>query len=231
MSGAGKGTRGARLSLWPPSFDAAIFDFDGTLADTFGIWREVDVTFCRRHGIAYTDELARELATRGFAGGSEWVRERYGLAQTPQQICDEWNETGGELYRDRVRLRPGAADYLAALRRRGVPLALATTNDRQVLLSMRHVDVHALFDVVVCGAEVARGKDHPDIYLEAARRLGAGARGCVVFEDIEAGLASARRAGMATCAVRSGEPVQDFARLRSMADAALEGWEGLADRA
>ena len=92
---------------------------------------------------------------------------------------------------------------------------------------MRHVDVGALFDAVVCGREVGRGKDHPDIYLETARRLGAEPASCAVFEDILPGTLSAARAGMATVAVRSTDPRQPVAELRRAADRWIDGWEGL----
>lgn len=223
-----RGTAHARPSLWPPSFAGGIFDFDGTLAETASLWREVDEEFLRRRGLPWDESIHLELAKLGFSGGSRWIVARFGLDERPDDICDEWNEMGARLYRERVRLRPGAARYLRALRGRGVPCALATTNDTRVLHAMRNVDVDGLFDAVVCGAEVARGKDEPDIYLEAARRLGVAPADCVVFEDIEAGIASARRAGMATCAVRSGDPTQDFERLATLADVAIGGWKGLA---
>ena len=83
--------------------------------------------------------------------------------------------------------------------------------------------------MVVCGREVAHGKDHPDIYLEAARRLGAEPEGCVVFEDILPGTLSAARAGMATVAVASSDPRQPAIELRRTADLWIDGWEGLLD--
>ena len=87
------------------------------------------------------------------------------------------------------------------------------------------MDVDALFEAVVCGPEVARGKDHPDIYLEAARRLGAAPSDCVVFEDILPGVLSASRAGMSTVAVASADPRQPEAELRRVADLWIGGWE------
>ena len=212
--------------LWPPSFDAAIFDFDGTLAETSDLWRLVDEAFFDQRGLPYDHEAHLALATLGFAPGAAWCIERYGLDERVEDICDEWNRMGSELYRTKVHLRPGAREYLLALRAAGIPCALATTNDPDVLASMRdNVDVGELFDEVVCGMEVARPKDHPDIYLEAARRLGVrDVSGCMVFEDIPQGISSASRAGMRTCAVRCDDPRQDFSALRVLADVSLDNW-------
>lgn len=217
----------AGVGLLPPSFSAGIFDFDGTLAETWHLWVEVDRIFFATRGLPFDAEASQTLATLGFAAGARWCVERYRLRERPEDIVDEWNRLGSALYKSEVRLRPGARAYLEALRAAGVPLALATTNDPTVLGAMRHVDVTELFDAVVCGCEVERGKDHPDIYLEAARRLGARPEGCAVFEDLLAGVLSARRAGMATVALRCEDPRQPWDELCRAADRAIERWEGL----
>lgn len=215
-------------ALWPAAFGAAIFDFDGTLAATEDLWEEVDRIYFGERGIAY-DELAHQtLATLGFAPGAEWVRQTYGLDEPVEDICDEWNRLGHALYATRVELRPGAREYLAALRETGVPMALATTNDPYVLSAMKpHVDVDEIFDAVVCGKEVARPKDHPDIYLEAARRIGAAPSACMVFEDILPGVRSARRCGMRACAVRCADERQPREALRREADLWLDDWRDI----
>lgn len=217
--------------LWPPSFSAAIFDFDDTLALTHDLWKQVDIAFLRSRGISYTPDVGRTLTMLGFAGGARWCIERYGLKDTVEGICDEWNSMGRALYATQVRLRPGAREYFAALRSEGVPLALATTNDPDVLGAMKaNVDVYDLFDAVVCAKEVGCGKDHPDIYLEAARRISAKPESCMVFEDLLQGICSAKRAGMRTCAVLSNNPLQNEREVVAAADCSISNWrEALAN--
>lgn len=211
--------------LWPPSFSAAIFDFDDTLALTHDLWKQVDIAFLRSRGISYTPDVGRTLTMLGFAGGARWCIERYGLKDTVEEICDEWNSMGRALYATQVRLRPGAREYLAALRSEGVPLALATTNDPDVLGAMKaNVDAYDLFDAVVCAKEVGCGKDHPDIYLEAARRISAKPGDCMVFEDLLQGICSAKRAGMKACAVLSNNPLQDEREVVGASDCTIANW-------
>lgn len=218
----------APRGLMPFEFKAAIFDFDGTLASSGEVWNQVDHVFLARHGLPWSADLASELASRGFSDGATYVIGRYGLDETPEAVCAEWNELAAELYARHVRLRPGAEDYVRELRRQGFPVALATTNGPEVLgsLAPRFV-ADELFDAVVYGREVERNKNFPDIYLEAAARLGVEPWGCVVFEDIVAGLASAQRAGMCACAVRSGDPTQPLAHLVEVADLYLEDWRAI----
>lgn len=213
------------ITLWPPSFGAAIFDFDGTLAETSALWQEVDEIFFAEHHLAYTPDVHQTLSTLGFVGGALWCIESYGLDETAEDICDEWNRIGAALYADRVYLRPGAAEYLSALRGAHVPVALATTNNRHVLSSMRpHVNLGELFDAVVCSDDVESAKDKPDIYLEAARRINATPATCLVFEDLLVGILTARDAGFLTCAVRCEDPTQDMGRLGNAADLCLGAW-------
>ncbi|MEE8715529.1 MAG: HAD family phosphatase [Coriobacteriales bacterium] len=211
--------------LWPPTFDGAIFDFDGTIAFSSGIWEQVDREFLGERGLRYTPQFAAELSVLGFAEGSRYVVDHYHLDEDPDAICAEWNRIGARLYGERVTLRQGARAYIEALRSRGVRVALATTNDANVIDAMKpRVDADELFDARVHGAEVARSKNHPDIYLEAARRIGVRPRDCIVFEDIVPGLRAAMSTGMTGCAVRSDGRTQKVDALRSVADLWLDRW-------
>lgn len=214
--------------LWPFGFEAAIFDFDGTIAWSADVWNKVDHTFLARRGLPYTPDFSCDIAALGFAAGARYVIDRFGLDEKPEDICDEWNELARDLYAKQVSLRPGVEPYLVALRNAGIPLALATTNDPEVIRSLApRVDIEGLFDSLVFGCEVERSKNHPDIYLEAARRIGAEPAGCVVFEDIVPGLLSAKRAGMTACAVRSNDPSQTIADIVEAGDLFLEDWRDI----
>lgn len=215
-------------SLWPFGLDAAIFDFDGTLASTEDIWHEVDRLFLEKRGIPYVEDLDAALAPLSFEGCAIYVKERFGLTDSIENICREWNEIAEDLYTATVHLRPGAEAYIRALRAAGVPCALATTNDPQVLaVSNRHTHVLELFDAHVYGTDVTVPKTEPDIYLEAARRLGIAPERCMVFEDVIEGIRSARDAGMATCAVAANQDAWMERVKRDEADVYLESWEDI----
>ncbi len=217
----------APAELWPPRFKAAIFDFDGTISDTASLWQRVDEAFLGSRGHAVPEDYARKMSTLGFEAGARYTIERFGLRDSVQEICDEWNAMGRALYRDEARLLPGVREYVQALRGRGVHIALATTNDPDVLNSMRGIDMDALFDVRVHGKDVPVPKTKPDIYLEAARRVGVAPRECIVFEDLVAGIRSASGAGMLTCGVVSNDPTQDVKEVRAAADLLLWDWRDI----
>lgn len=217
----------APAELWPPRFGAAIFDFDGTISDTASLWQRVDEAFLGSRGRAVPEDYARVMSTLGFEAGARYTIERFGLHDSVREICDEWNAMGRALYRDEATLLPGVREYVEALRGRGVRVALATTNDPDVLGSMRGIDMNALFDVRVHGKDVPVPKSKPDIYLEAARRVGARPGECIVFEDLAAGIRSASGVGMLTCGVVSNDPTQDLAEVRAAADLLLWDWRDI----
>lgn len=223
----GGSVSGEPVSLWPPSFKGAIFDFDGTISITRDVWTEVDRVFLGARGFEVTPDYQRALSALGFEAGARYTIERYQLHESVEDICDEWNRMGRALYESRVTLRPGVEDYIHALQRRGIPCALATVNDPEVLFACQHIDVRGLFDALVFGREVDRPKDSPDIYLEAARRLGVAAKDCIVFEDLAIGLRSAQSAGMMTCAVNACDDVQNIAEVQGIADMWLDDWRNI----
>ena len=213
--------------LWPPAFKAAIFDFDGTISDTAALWRQIDEAFLGSRGIECPKDYSRTLSALGFAAGARYTIERFGLSETTQEICDEWNQMGRTLYESNVKLRPGAENYIFALHRQGIPVALATTNDRDVLDAMRHVDVNSLFDVRVHTGELGLAKDRPEVYLDTAQRLGIRPEECIVFEDLTVAVRSAQATGMATCGIRSNDPTQDVSELRAVSDLWLDDWQDI----
>jgi HAD superfamily hydrolase (TIGR01509 family) len=218
------------LSLIPPfaGFEAALIDFDGTIAVSHHIWSQVDRIFLEKRGIPYDPAIGAELAALGFAEGAVYIIDKYGLDEKPGDICDEWNELARDLYRDEVELRPGARAYIDALKRAGIKTALVTTNDPGVLASLKpRIDVDELFDARVYGCEVNVGKTQPDIYLEAARRLGVAPGRCVVFEDIPHGLDSAGSVGMRTVGLASDDPVQNLDEMRKHAEKIVNEWTDL----
>ncbi len=211
---------------WAYDFDAVLFDFDGTIADTGYIWQKVDRKFMEDRGLEYTEDLGPKLAALGFKNGAEWIVDTYNLNETPEQVCQEWNEAAERLYAQEVVLKEGVMDYIDNLHAMGKKTALVTTNNKRVLTSIsERVDVYDIFNAVVLGDEVPRSKHFPDIYLEAASRLDIDPELCLVFEDIPMAINSAHEAGMTTCAVDSNDPWQNIEELKAMSDYFIHTWD------
>jgi HAD superfamily hydrolase (TIGR01509 family) len=136
---------------------------------------------------------------------STYMHRELGVTLSPEQISEMVVSRLEERYRERLPLIPGAREAVSALA--GVwPLALASSANRPIIeLVLDLAGMRPLFAATVSSEEVARGKPAPDVYVEAARRVGAAVRSCAAIEDSSNGLRSAAAAGMAVVAVPNRE--------------------------
>ncbi len=191
---------------------AFIFDIDGTIIDSMPWHGKSWEVFFARHGRAY----AGESFLRGSAGrtGVELMRELFG----PLSDTDAWALVHEKeaIYRD--LFRPvfseiaGFRDFARRAKAAGIGIACATAGDADnIAFAMHGLGMEREFDALVGAQDVGNGKPAPDLFLLAAKRMGAAPRDCVVFEDAPLGIEAARRAGMSAIAVTSGEPAAKLA--------------------
>lgn len=210
-------------------FEAAIFDFDGTLADSMWVWNDVDARFFAKRAIAIDPAAIEQVAVLGFESGADYVIEHFGLDESPESIIEEWKCSAYDGYAHRVALKPGAREYVLACKRGGTPLAVATSLQRNLLEpALRNNGVLELFDALcVCDELHCGGKSTPAVYLEAARLMGVEPARCVVFEDVARAARSAQETGAYVVGVYDGHEQQDTAELARVADFFIESWEQL----
>lgn len=181
---------------------AAVFDLDGTLLDSMGVWLEVDRVFLARRGIALPDDYAAAISPMGFPAAASYTKTRFALCEEEAAIMAEWHALAVDAYTNHVGLKPGVMEYLTSLRRRGIPFAAATASQAVFYMpALRRLGIADWFSSVTEISEVSRGKGNPDIYLRAAEKLGVPVEDCAVFEDIVPGIRGAAAGGFYTIAV------------------------------
>ena len=202
---------------------AAIFDLDGTLLDSMGVWNQIDVDCLGRRGIAVPEDYTATVASMQFRQIAEYTIDRFGLTDTPEALMAEWDEMAYEAYATKVQAKPGAVEYLRGLAADDVRLGVATTLlPRLREAALRHLRMDDLFDTIVSVDDAGGvGKDHPDIYLLAAARLGAEPADCIVFEDLLTGIRSAKSAGMTVWAMYDDSSAADWPEIGRIADGTL----------
>lgn len=212
-------------------FAGALFDLDGTLIDSADVWARIDAEFLRRRGLAVPDDYMCAVSSKKFSEAAVYTIARFGLDETAEALAAEWLEMARRKYGSGVFLRPHAGEYLRWLKARGVKLGTVTGLPHSLAeAALKNNGVYALFDAFTSADETPRGKEHPAVYLLAARRLGVTPADCAVFEDVPACLESARAAGMKVFAVRNAQneslwgsmcrgaiPVADFCELMTNA--------------
>lgn len=208
-------------------FDAAIFDLDGTLLDSMDAWARIDLAFLRRRGLRAPENYVAEICARSFEEAARYTIELFHLRETPEEVIAEWNSLAALEYAQRVRLVPHAMDYLRALRARGVRTAVATGLPEALYRPcLERNGALACFDALCSTDEVACGKEQPDVFLLAARRLNVAPARCVVFDDVLPAVLSARRAGMRVWGVYDKYSAHHRAKIERVADGYLMDFRG-----
>ena len=214
----------ARIAPEPrPAVRAAIFDLDGTLVDSEENYYLADRELLARRGIPFTREDKRPFVGRGNLEMLGELRDRFGLPESAEALAEEKNAIYLSLAETGTRVFPGVHRLLERLRARGLPVAVASGTSPAVLSRLLEVlGLAGSLAAVVSAEEVPRGKPAPDVFLEAARRLGVPPQECVVLEDSRHGVEATLRAFMRCIAVPPPEE-GPLAPELGMADLLVEG--------
>ena len=178
----------------------AIFDLDGTLTDSMYIWQKAPVDLVRRYGGDPPEDLARDLKEMGRREAAEYLRSRFSISTTPEELMDTLNDLVTEEYRSRVPMKPGADRLLARLADSGISCCIATASEAfQARSAMERLGLwpHFRFAVSCVGTAPAE---------------------TVVFEDALHAARTAHEAGFRVCGVWDASAEEDQAALKALAD-------------
>lgn len=177
-----------------------VFDMDGLLLDSERLYRRLFQELVQEHGYQLSDEGYRRMVGHRVDISKQVLAEEIGVQEPVNAIFSKLKTH----YHDHVRhndvpTRPGARELIAALRERGVPLALCTSTFRGLTdVKLHKTGLAEAFAYSVCGDEVSRGKPYPEPYLKAAAGLGIAPATALALEDSPTGLTAAHSAGLRT---------------------------------
>ena len=181
--------------------DAVVFDLDGVLVDSEEIWDRAREDLAKERGGRWHDGAHRDMMGMSSKEWSRYMHDVIGLEESPEEINGEVVGRLTELYGEHLPVIPGAKDAVERIAARW-PLGLASSSNRELIdLVLELLGIRALFAATVSSEEVARGKPAPDVYLEAARRLGVDPTRAAAVEDSRKGILAAKAAGMRTIAI------------------------------
>ncbi|MBQ3668671.1 MAG: HAD family phosphatase [Clostridia bacterium] len=207
---------------------AALFDLDGTLFDSLGVWADIDAKFFAQRGLALPRDYAATISGLSFRQTAEYTKEHFPIAESVDEIITIWHDMCKTEYVERVLLKPFAREYLLKLRQKGIKLAVVTTLTRELYEPcLKRNGIFELFDVFATTDETSAHKRTGKVYLLAAERLGVNPCDCAVFEDIYEGLEGAKAAGMSACLVYDRHNQSRIERAKEIADHYIKSYEGL----
>jgi HAD superfamily hydrolase (TIGR01509 family) len=205
-----------------------IFDMDGTLVDSMGWWEKMEFEYLYARGAkpgARLNALVARLKPLTLIDAAKVFISELGFRDTPQHIADEMNAVMMENYRLNVPIKPGVKEYLEALQQRGAKLCTASATDvRLVKICLERLGIAKYFDFMLSCEEAGASKDKPNVYFEAARRLGSAPADTAVFEDSLRALRTAKNAGFYAVAVYDIHSEADLPELRRICDEYISDW-------
>jgi HAD superfamily hydrolase (TIGR01509 family) len=181
--------------------EAVVFDMDGVLVDSEPVWERVRRAFTAAQGGRWADDAQDRMMGMSTAEWSAYMNEDFGIPLPPATIAERVIAAMKREYQVHLPLLPGAVEAVFALSGRW-PLAVASSAPKSLIESVLDASgMRPAFRAAVSSEEVPRGKPAPDVYLEAAARLGTPAASCAAIEDSTNGLRSAFAAGCTVVAV------------------------------
>jgi HAD superfamily hydrolase (TIGR01509 family) len=181
--------------------DAVVFDMDGVLLHSEEVWNASKESVVGEYGGRWRDDATRDMMGMSSGEWSRYMHDELGVPLPPETIDQLVVERMRDTYRRALPLIPGAPEAVRRLAARW-PLAVASSSNRPIIdLALELSGLAACFKATVSSEEVGRGKPAPDVYLEAARRLGVDPGRCAAIEDSTNGILSAHAAGMKVIAI------------------------------
>ena len=207
-----------------------LFDLDGTLIDSNGVWQEVDERFLSARCLTATKEYLDFVGHAIFPTAAQFTIDYYHLTETPQAIMDEWMSLAKDSYKYHILLKPGAKEFLLQERAKGETLALVTACVPE--LGYAVLDRHGLtplFHHLVFAQELGLEKRDPRFFDRVLEHLGVSAENCTFYDDAPDNCATAKETGMVVVGIFDSLFTTEAGRMARLCDRCIHDFTELLD--
>ena len=196
-----------------------IFDVDGVLLDTMHVWTDAGARYLTSLGVSPEPRLGDKLFTMTVDMGAIYVKERYGLPQSAEEITRGINHVVEDYYASQAALKPGAEALLHRLQAAGIPMTIASSTTQDYLVAaLERLGCMAYFDAVLSCVQLATSKSEPTIFFRACEIMGTVPAETWLIEDGLYSVKTAKAAGFRTVGVYDAVSQREQSELAATAD-------------
>lgn len=203
-----------------------IFDVDGVLLDSMSVWENLGEEYLALKGIKAKEGLKDILETMSMEEGAEYLKNVYHINDGRNEILKEIKNILEKFYKETILLKPGIYTYLKQLKKKNVCMTVATSGDKSLVKeAFQRLGIDGFFSDIITCADVKKGKDHPDIYIEAAKKMNLKPKEVFVFEDAYHAVYTAEKAGFFVVGIYDTCNEKDEENIKKTADLYLENFD------
>ena len=206
----------------------AIFDLDGTLLDSMGMWDTIGITVLQDLGVEPDAELTKIIDPMPIEESAAYMVETYNLNITPEEVLKRMDELVLKTYTSTIEMKEGVPEFIKALHSKGVPMVVATVTEKEMAkAALANHDMLDYFVDVVTVGDVGKMKDQPDIYDLALEKLGTEKDTTYVFEDSNLAINTVANANYKVVAVRDDSYSDFWAQMEEQANHVIDDYTDL----
>ncbi len=206
----------------------AIFDLDGTLLDSMGMWYTIGDEYLMARGCTPEPGLWEKLKTLSMLQTAVYFKEEYGLQDCEEEVISQVNAMIEYKYAREVQFKPSALDFIKKLDRLGIKMCVATATDRHLVeAALKRLGSMEYFCGILTCTEVGCGKDRPLIYERALELLNTKKEETIVFEDALHAVETAKKAGFLVAGIQEAGAEEDREQIKRTADWYLTSFDEL----
>lgn len=207
---------------------AAIFDLDGTLIDSMGLWNSIDVNYLKKFNLAVPERLQDDICHLNFQETAAYFKDRFNIPDSLDKIMADWHNMAYDAYCTSIKLKKGVVEFLQFLKDSNIKIALATSNSNDLLeASLKANKIYDFFDAITTTSEVERNKEFPDVYLLAAKKLSVAPESCMVFEDLPTAIKGAKKGNMKVVGIYDAWNEDQWSLIKSLSDYSIKDYREL----
>lgn len=196
-----------------------IFDVDGTILDSMGIWMNIGELYLKDMGVKAEENLGEILFEMTMNQGAEYMKNKYGLQLSIEEICRGINNRVYQFYEKEAEPKPYIISFIEEAHRERIPMTVATSTDRPMIeAAFKRLKIEKYFKTILTTTEIGCGKDKPDIFMKAMEEMETTPEQTWLFEDGAYSMETAKKIGIKTIGIYDFASDGDKERVRKLSD-------------